>query len=138
VIFGSAQNVVDRCRSSKAYCCRNATPFSLSCHGCRMKRLSTARILCAPARSVSGVLPFYKPGLSTFSTLALMKVSRVRQLFISCCRLSCSAAQLQRISTPYLPTIEFAWGRVRRNRRRLPSNGVIERAQNSVLVRSSS
>jgi hypothetical protein len=49
-----------------------------------------------------------KPRLSTFSSLVLVRVLRFRGLFIPCCRLPRSAAQPRRISTPHLPSIEFA------------------------------
>src|SRR5229473_2709935 len=67
------------------------------------------RNLCVCQRAQSlRALPFRKPRPSTFSSLVLVRVLRFRHLFSSRCRLSCSAAQLRRISTPNLPTIEFA------------------------------
>src|ERR1035438_10298714 len=94
----------------KIHCCRNPTSFSSRHrHCCRMKRLSTARNFCVRQHAQSlCALPFYKPRLSTCPSLLLARVLRFHQLFISRCRLSCSAAQLRLISTPHLPTIEFA------------------------------
>src|SRR6266436_2826970 len=94
----------------KTHCCRDPTSFS-SCpgHCCRMKRLSTTRNFCVRqhAHSLSALL-LYKPHLPTLSTLFLARVWRFHYLFIFRCRLSCSAAQTRGISTPHLPTIEFA------------------------------
>src|SRR5580765_7622736 len=94
----------------KTLCCRDPTSFSSRPgRGCRMKRVSTTRNFCVRQHPPSlCALPFYKPRLSTFSSLLLTRVLRFRHFFISRCRLSCSAAQLQCISTPYLPSIEFA------------------------------
>src|SRR5258708_27028690 len=89
----------------KAHCCRDSTSFS-SCpgHCSRMKRLSTTRNFCVRQHAQSlSALPLYKPHLPTLSTLFVT-------LFIFRCRLSCSAAQPRGISTPHLPTIEFAQG----------------------------
>ena len=91
----------------KTPCCRDPTSFS-SCpsHGCRMKRLSTTRNFCVRQHPQSlCALPFYKPRLPTFSSLLFARVMRFRHLFISRCRLSCSAAQPRRISTQLLPAI---------------------------------
>jgi len=110
VIFGSAQNVVDRCRSSRGLLLPRSNFVLLPPrHCCRMKRLSTTRNFCVPQHAQSlCALPFYKPRLSIFSSLLFARVMRFRHLFIFRCRLSCSAAQLGRISTPHLPPIEFA------------------------------
>jgi hypothetical protein len=78
-------------------------------HRGRMKRLSTTRNLCVCQRAQSlRALPFRKPRRSAFSSLALVRLLRFRQLFNFRCRLSCSSAQPRRISTPHLPSIEFA------------------------------
>jgi hypothetical protein len=74
-----------------------------------MKRLSITRNLCVCQRAQSlRAWPFRKPRPSTLSSLVSVRVLRFRHLFSSRCRLSCSAAQLRRISTPNLPPIEFA------------------------------
>src|SRR4030095_7499998 len=68
----------------KTHCCRNPTPLS-TCpgHCCRMKRLSTTRNSCVRQHPQSlCALPFYKPHLSTVSTLFLVRVWLFRYLFI--------------------------------------------------------
>ena len=94
----------------KTHRCRNPTSFSSHPgHRGRMKRLSTTRNLCVCQRAQSlRALPLRKPRPSTFSSLVLVRVLRFHHLFSSRCRLSCSAAQPRRISTPHLPSIEFA------------------------------
>jgi len=94
----------------KTHRCRNPTSFS-SRHGHRgrMKRLSAATNLCVCQRAQSlRAWPSHKPSPSTFSSPVLVRILRFRHLFNSRWRLSCSAAQPWRISTPHLPSIEFA------------------------------
>jgi len=54
------------------------------------------------------VASFSKPRPPAFSSLVFVRVLRFRGLFIPWCRLPCSTAQLRRIFTPHLPSIEFA------------------------------
>jgi hypothetical protein len=102
VTFGSVQMRWTDEGHRKTHCCRDPTSFSSRPgHCCRMKRLSTTRNFCVRQHPQSlCALPFYKPRLSTFSSLLFARVIRLRHLFISRCRLSCSAAQPRRISTP--------------------------------------
>jgi hypothetical protein len=110
VIFGYAQNAVTHDGHRKTHRCRNPTSFSSRPgHRGRMKRPSTTRNLCVRQRAQSlRAWPFRKSRPSTFSSLVLVPVLRFRHLFSSRYRPSCSAAQPRRISTPNLPTIEFA------------------------------
>jgi hypothetical protein len=71
-------------------------------------RYDAGKIIDARAALVLPALPFRKPRTSTFSSLVLVRVLRFRHLFNSRRRLACSAAQPRRISTPHLPSIEFA------------------------------
>src|ERR1019366_3623197 len=79
----------------KAYCCR-------------MKPLSTTRNLCASwhARSLCALL-LYKTRLPIFFSLLFARVLLLPHFFLSHGCLLCSIAQLRRISTPHLPSIEF-------------------------------
>src|ERR1700676_1177734 len=91
----------------ETHCCRDPTSFSSRPgHCCRSKRLSPTPNLCVLQRAQSlCALPFYKPRLASFSSLLLAPVLRFPHPFASHCRLSCSAAQPRRISTPHLPSI---------------------------------
>jgi len=74
-----------------------------------MKRLSTTPNLCVRQHAQSlCALPFYKPRLSTFSTLVLVEGFALSSLF----HLSVSSAVLCRTAPAHLhthlPSIEFA------------------------------
>jgi hypothetical protein len=71
--------------------------------------IRSAGNLCVRQRAQSlYAWPFRKPRPSALSSLLSVRVLRLRHLFSSRYRLSCSVAQLRRMSTPNLPTIEFA------------------------------
>jgi len=87
-------------------------PTSLSSgpgHCCRMKQLTTARILSAYkfAQSLCA-LPFHKPRLSTFSSYFFARILHLPHPFLPHCRLRCSLTQSRQTCAPNLPTIEFA------------------------------
>src|ERR1022692_3452688 len=89
---------------------RDSTSFSPSPGSCcRMKPLSTTRNLCVSwhARSLCALL-LYKTRLPTFFRLLFPRVLLLCHSFHSRGRMLCSVAQLRRISTPHLPSIEFA------------------------------
>ena len=110
VSFGYAPNAVDRCRSSKGLRLLKSSFVLLPSWSPlpHETTLHSTEPLCASARSSFSALPPNGFLLSRFSIVSVC----VRPLF---CHLLptrwCSlrfAAQLRRISTPYLPSIEFA------------------------------
>jgi hypothetical protein len=82
--------------------------FPCGLHGDRPDRIQRPNLCVCQRTSSLCALPFPKPCLSNFSSLILLRVLRFPHLFISRGRLSCSAAQPRRISSPHLPSIEFA------------------------------
>src|SRR5450631_475714 len=94
----------------KTHCCRDPTSFSSRPgHCCRMNdSLPHQTFACVSSLSLS------LPCRFTNHVLLLSKLFSSREpwgfchLYIFRCRLPCSAAQPRRISTPHLPTIEFA------------------------------
>jgi hypothetical protein len=110
VLCGYAQNAVGRWCSSKDSPLPKSNfvllpPWSPRPHETTLDHNKSLRV---SARSVSPRLPFRKPRPSTFSTLVLVPVFRFHNLFNSPGLLPCSARQPRRVSTPHLPSIEFA------------------------------
>src|ERR1700688_5325996 len=93
----------------KAYRCPDPTSFSPSPGSCcRMKPLSTTRNLCVSWHTRSRcALLLYKTRLPTSFSLLIARVLLLPQFFLSHGCLFCSVAQLRRISTLHLPSIEF-------------------------------
>jgi len=116
------------------HCGRDPTSFSSRPgHCCRMKRLSTTRNCCVPQHAPTlSALPFYKPRLFTFSSRLFTQFCAF--LTLSSLAVVCRALPhcLGTSQHRTFPALNLHRARVRRNHGRLPSNGSIERAQNSL------
>jgi len=116
-----------------AHRCRNPTSFSTGGHRCSMNSLSPLRSLRAPRHGPYLSALSLNTSLRSASSTTLFKVlCRRSELIAPSCQVLRSVAQSPRTPTPFLPTIEFAWARVRRNHGRPRPNGFTGRARRSL------